>query len=151
MSLEPTLLAGTALTEGELLPNVVLTEAESGREWRPGQLRQRSAQLLCFMHADCAACERALSDLAERHEDLSWVGAEVRTVLERPAPSPFPVVLDGDGTARSRILGPTGRIPTLVVADQFTAVADTYPAADHDFPDPDDIITTLRLLACDCE
>lgn len=151
MSLDQPQLTGTALAAEQLLPNVALTDARTGDEWRPGQLRQRAAQLLCFVHPDCADCHRALSELAARQDDLRWVGVEVRTILPRPAESPFPVMLDPEGQARSRILGPDGALPTLVVADQFTAVVEAYPVADHAFPDPDEVITTLRLLACDCE
>lgn len=151
MSLDATPLHHPTLTADQLLPNVAFTEAETGKEWRPAQLRQRAAQLLCFCHPDCADCSRVLAALAERAEDLRWADTRVHVVFTAPAESPFPVLLDAHGEARARVLGPDGVVPTLVVADRFTALAEVYPAPDHDFPDPDDVLTALRLLACDCE
>lgn len=156
MTSDATSLAETALRPGQLLPDVSLTDAGTGAPWRPSALRQRAAQLLCFVHDECSACEQAVADLADRKDDLRWMDTQARIVLEQadadePAERPLPVVLDPDGSARSRILGPASLVPALVVVDRFTAVVEIHPAPDHDFPDPDEIVTALRLLACDCE
>lgn len=151
LDLDPAPLAGTAVAAGALLPDVTLTEAGTGQDWRPSQLRQRAAQVLCFMHDECPACADFLERLADRREDLAWSDTQVRVVGSRPTEGPFPVLLDPHATARQRILGPAGQVPTLVVADRYTAVTEAHPAPDHDFPDPEDLLTSLRLLACDCE
>lgn len=143
-------LAGTALAVGELLPDVALTDAGTGEEWRPSQLRQRSALVLGFMHADCGPCHRLLSRLEDWEDDIRWADAQVRVVLPTPAASPFPVLLDRRGHARLRMLGPDGQIPTLLVANRYTAVAQAYPATGHAFPDAERIVAILRVLACDC-
>ena len=156
MTSDATSLADTALRPGQLLPDVSLTDARTGAPWRPSALRQRAAQLLCFVHDACPECEQAVADLADRQDDLRWMDTQARIVLEQPAVDepaerPFPVALDPDGRARSRILGPASLVPALVVVDRFTAVVEIHPAPDHDFPDPDEVVTALRLLACDCE
>jgi hypothetical protein len=147
---EPVQLSGTALASGQLLPDVAFIDAQTGKQWRAGQLRQRSALVLCFMHADCEPCQDLLARLADREEDIRWADAQVRVVLPVPAASPFPVLVDQHGKAQSRMLGHNGQIPTLVVANRYTAVVEAYPAAGHDFPDLEQIIATLRVAVCDC-
>lgn len=147
---EPTALAGTALTVEQIIPNVAFTDAASGEQWRPSELRQRQALVLCFLHADCRPCQQLLEDLAEQEEDLRWTDAQVRVVLPEAASVPFPVLLDPEGDARSRILGEDGELPTIVLADRYTAVVASFPAPEHDFPSPQEILKTTRLLACDC-
>lgn len=149
--LDPTPLAGTALAAGQMLPEVVFTDAGTGQQWRPSQLRQRSAQVLCFLHDDCRPCAALLGRLADRQEDLRWTDTEVRAVHARPTDGPFPVLLDPGGDACRRLLGPEGGAPTLVLTDRYTTVADAYPAPDHAFPEVDTVLRSLRLLACDCE
>lgn len=151
MNFDTDTLAGTALRAGQLLPDVAFTDARTSVDWRPSSLRQRAAQVLCFLHDGCAACTRIVDDLASRRDDLAWTDAQVRAVLRIPADLPFPVLLDPHGRARERILGAGGRVPTIVVADRFTAAVASYPAPAHDFPEPEEILTTLRLLACDCD
>lgn len=143
-------IPGTALVAEQLLPDTTLTDARTGRSWKPSQLRQRAALVLCFLHAGCRPCEEFAAGLADREDAFRWADAQVRVVLPRPAASPLPVVLDADGQARARMLGPDAQIPTLVVADRYSAAADAYVAADHDFPDPEEIVKSVRLLACDC-
>lgn len=147
---DTTALAGTALTVEQMMPDVAFTDAETGEQWRPSQLRQRSALVLCFLHADCRPCHHLLAKLAEREDDLRWTDAQVRVVLPEPAPVPFPVLLDPQGDARSRILGEDGQLPTLVLADRYTSVVASFPAPEHDFPTAQEILKTTRLLACDC-
>lgn len=148
---DTTSLLGTKLAPDQLLPDMAFTEADSGEEWRPSKLRQRSALVLCFMHADCAPCHAWASALAEHDDELQWSDAQVRVVLPTAADSPFPVLLDPDGEARARMLDADGQIPTVLVADRYSAVAESHPAADHDLPEPDEILRRLWLLACDCE
>lgn len=147
---DPAPLVGTALAADQLLPDVALTDAQSGEEWRPSQLRQRSALVLCFMHANCRPCTRLLSRLADWEEDIRWADTQVRVVLPVRADSPFPVLLDRQGHAQQQMLGPDGQIPTLLIANRYTAIVQAHPAAGHAFPDPERIIATLRVLACDC-
>lgn len=147
---DTTALAGTALTVEQIIPDVAFTDAATGEEWRPSQLRQRSALVLCFLHPDCEPCHQLLADLAEQEEDLRWTDAQVRVVLPEPGPVPFPVLLDPRGDARSRILGENGQLPTLVLADRYTSVVASFPAPEHDFPSAEEILKTTRLLACDC-
>lgn len=144
-------LAGTVLTAGQILPDVALTDAATGSVWRPSSLRQRAAQVLCFLHDDCEPCAGMLERLAERADDLAWMDTQVLAVLQRAADLPFPVVLDTDGRARARMLGGRDAGPAIVVSDRFTAAVAAYPVTEHAFPEPDEILTTLRLLACDCE
>ncbi|HVL98123.1 MAG TPA: hypothetical protein VM324_02380 [Egibacteraceae bacterium] len=150
-------LAGTALMPEQLLPEVALTDAGSGEPWRPSELRQRSAVVLCFLHARCDACARTVAQLAEREEAIRRADAQVRVVLPEAVDGPFPcadgayrVMVDEDGQARERMLGPDGRLPTVLVADRYTAVVESFPAPDHRFPDPDEVVDTLRYVACDC-
>ncbi|MEX0658107.1 MAG: hypothetical protein WD080_03145 [Egibacteraceae bacterium] len=151
LDLDPTPLAGTTLAAGQMLPDVVFTDARTGRRWRPSQLRQRAAQVLCFLHDDCRPCDGVLARLDEREADLRWSDAEVRAVRASPTDGPFPVLLDPEGRVCRRLLGPDGRRPTLIVTDRYTAVADAYPAPEHAFPEVDTVLRSLRLLACDCE
>lgn len=148
---DTTMLPGTALTVEQLLPDVTFTDAATGDEWRPSQLRQRSALALCFLHRDCEPCRQFLADLAERKGTIDWADAQVRVVLPEPASLPFPVLLDPRGEARSRMLGDDGELPTVLVADRYTSVVQSFPAPDHDFPEIDGVVKTLFLLACDCE
>lgn len=143
-------LDGTRLTREQLLPDVVLTEAQTGQEWRPSLLRQRAAVVLCFLHADCQPCQDFLSRLAELADDIRWADAQVRVVLDEPGPSPFPVLVDRAGAARKRLLGPDAPRPVLVVADRYTAVAEAYPAGAHDFPEPREVFAAVRHMALRC-
>lgn len=144
-------LPGTVLAPDELLPDVAFTDAQSGEEWRPSELRQRSALILCFLHADCEPCHRLLTALRDRQDDIDWADAQVRVVLPEPEDGPFPVLLDPEDRARGRILGPDAQIPTLLVADRYTAVMESHTAPDHDFPEPEEVISRIVLLACECE
>ena len=146
----PTLLPGTALTADQVLPSVTLTDAATGAVWRPAQLRQRSALVLAFVHADCGACDELLDGLAERAEDITWADAQVRVVRDAPSDGPFPVMHDPGGDARARLLGPDGDLPTVLVADRYTAVAESYPFPGHDGADAREIVATLRHLAIEC-
>lgn len=148
---ETTTLPGTALTVEQMMPDVTFTEAGSGEQWRPSRLRQRSALVLCFLHAGCGSCHRLLTEFAEREDDLRWADAQVRAVLPEAAPSPFPVLIDPDGQAKSRLLGDDGAVPTLLVADRYMSVMQSHPAPEHDFPDVGDVVAALGLLACACE
>lgn len=145
-----TRLPGTALDEGQLLPDVTLQEADSGRPWRPGQLRQHAALVLAFVHADCEPCTRFLETLAERDGDLRWAETQARAVAPEPAEAPLPLLVDADGRARERMLGADGEVPTVLVADRYSAAAASYPAAGHAFPDPDEVVATVRHLAILC-
>lgn len=149
---QPAPLHGTALEAEQLLPNVPLREAATGRDWRPSELRQRSALILAFLHAGCEACHRLVGGLAELTDEIRGADAQVRIVLpeDDPEAGPFPVVLDPDGRARDRMLGPDGQVPTLLVADRYTAVMQSFPAPEHRFPDPADVVSTLHYVACDC-
>lgn len=150
----PTLLPGTALTADQVLPDVPLTDAATGAPWRPSQLRQRSALVLAFVHTGCGLCDDLVRGLAERAEDIRWADAQVRVVrdgpADEPADEPFPVLLDPGGEARARLLGADGALPTVLVADRYTAVAESYPLPGHDGADPREIVATLCHLAIEC-
>lgn len=143
-------LPGTTLMEGERLPDVALAEAHGGAPWRPSQLRQRSALVLCFVHPQCPACERFMTGIAEPGDGLSEFDAQVRAVMTEAAPSALPVVLDRDGRARRRMLGAGGELPCVIVADRYSTAVEAYPAAGHDFPAATEVFATLHHLAILC-
>lgn len=144
-------LPGTVLAPDQLLPDVAFIDVRTEQEWRPSQLRQRSALILCFLHPACGPCQHLVTVLQDHQDDIDWADAQVRVVLPVPEDGPFPVMVDPDGRARERILGRQAQIPTLLVADRYTAVMESHTAPDHDFPDPGEVISRLVLLACECE
>jgi hypothetical protein len=142
-------LAGTTLHEDQKLPDVAFTDPQSGMAWRPASLRQRSALVLCFMHSDCEAWRDFLAALGELQDEIDWVGAVVRVVLDEAEPGPLPVVVD-DGEGAARVLGADGQRPTLVVADRYGAAVASFPAGGHAFPSPQQVVAELRHLAMLC-
>lgn len=143
-------LPGTALHADQVLPDVTLSDADSGAPWRPSLLRMRSAFVLAFVHADCGDCDQLLADLAERQDDLRWAETKVRAVAPAEVDAPFPVALDPDGTAHARWLGPDGVVPTVLVVDRYAALHAAYPLPGHRGEDVDEVLATVCHLAIQC-
>ena len=137
-------LPGTVLERGRVLPGVSLVAG--GGAWTPWSLRGCSAQVLAFLHAACDACDAWAVDLAgaELH------GARAFAILDRPAVSALPVLVDPGGAARATLLGDRGEVPTVLVADRYAAAWEAYPAPGHDLPAAEEIAATIRHAEISC-
>ncbi|HWB71099.1 MAG TPA: redoxin domain-containing protein [Egibacteraceae bacterium] len=143
-------LPGTVLEFDRVVPGVALRERSTGAQVSPTDFRQRRALVLCFLHADCEPCRDFAAGLADLADGIRSADAEVRAVLPEEQPAPLPVWVDADGRARRRLLGSDGQLPVVLILDRYAAAQQSHPAADHDFPDPGAILSTLRHQSMLC-
>lgn len=146
-----TTLAGTRLARGDVLPGTALRDPASGDEVRAWDFRGKTALVLCFLHAGCEACASFARDLADEGDELRLTGARAYVVLPNAASSVLPVLVDPEGEATRRFLGPEGEPPTIVVTDRYAAAWDSYAILEHDFPPASEVVGDLWHLATMCE
>lgn len=146
-----TTLAGTAIARGDVLPGTPLLDPSRGDEVRAWDFRGKAALVLCFLHPGCEACEAFGSDLAEEEREVRLTGARAFAVLSEVAPSALPVLVDRDGRAAARFLGPGAELPTILVTDRYAAAWGSYPAPGHDVPPVSEVVGDLWHLATMCE
>jgi len=144
------MLPGTALEKDRVVPGTAMTEASSGTEVSMWDFRQRSSVVVCFLHDRCEPCAGYARELAGLQDDLHEVDARAIVVLNEPEDLDLPVWIDGPGRARQRFLAPDAELPVLLIVDRYGAAWRSFPARDHAFPAPAEVVATLRHLAFQC-
>jgi hypothetical protein len=125
-------LPGTVVEAGAVVPGTALRDLETGREIRPWSFRHRTAVVLCFLHGECRRCRDFLDSLRAEEEEVAGAGARV-------------VAVDGDAP---RFL--QDEPPVILVVDRYAAACRSYPAPDHEFPEPSEVVATAWHLATMC-
>jgi hypothetical protein len=125
-------LPGTVVQAGAVVPGAALHDLESGREVRPWSFRHRAAVVLCFLHRDCETCRSYLASLRDEEDDVTQAGARL-------------VAVDGDAPTFLHD-GP----PVILVVDRYGGAWRSYPAPDHQFPAPSELVATVWHLATMC-
>lgn len=129
-------LPGTTLDRGRVVPGAPLRNLATGDDVSAWSFRGRTALVLCFLHEGCDACSSFLRSLDSIEEDLRVAQAKVLAV------SP-------DARATERFLG-SAELPLVVIVDRDGAAWTSYPAPQHDFPDPKELAATAWHLATMC-
>lgn len=137
------------------LPDLTLPHAV-GEATHHLRSRTRQARVLVLVHAaGCTPCGDYLRRLASVHDALrDWdglvlvVSPSATTGVGMPDAALFPVLLDPESRL-SRAL--SVQHPATVVADQWGEVHTLHQAgAEHRFPAPSELESTLRFLATRC-
>ncbi len=145
----PAWLPGTSLEEDAVVPDVAFHDA-GGRPVSLWSFRQRNPVVLAFLHEGCEPCGRFARDLAALEPEIRWAGGVVRAVLARASALALPVLVDPDGSARRRLLGPDADLPTVLVIDRYGAPWASYPVPGHRFPSAEEIVASVRHEAFQC-
>jgi hypothetical protein len=106
--------------------------------------------VLAFLHDDCAACRAYAHELHTVKDDLEWAGAVARAVLSRDEELPIHVFVDPGRQATLKLLGRQGNLPVVVILDRYGAAVSAFAAAEHRFPDKEEVAATVRHLALQC-
>lgn len=140
-------LSGTALVHDEIVPRESFTEMPGGARRTLTDFRQRNALVVCFLHDDCEPCLKWARALSDVRRDIELADARVRVVARSDGQWPFPVFVDRDLRGSTRLLG-GGDYPVIVLLDRYAAAWESWPARDHAFPAPEEVVGTLVKIMC---
>lgn len=144
----------------QLIPALTLRDAH-GRNIHAWDFKSKKNLVIAFLDADCAACRKFVSSLAEHAAELEEKDAMVLLAFPEDSsvafdglPSSFICGATTSACGAQAFLGedaPAKRECGVFVTDRYGEILGQWPVTSHGFPPVDRILSLLDLAEIRCE